>query len=576
VGLFAIPEGTQQTLTFPVSASSEAPLGHNDTVALSVCGADRGQYTATSENVVAIGEKPVYKISQGGTIETCTGYFYDSGGETGEYGNGEEYTMTIKPHIPGNVIKVNFDDNFDVEASGTSGCYDYLYVYDGTSTDAPLIDSYCNNNKPGEIKASNEAGALTFKFTSDGSEKHNGWKAEISCSDRDSLIFTVTDGTDSLSGSTVHVGDAKKKTDENGRAVFLKEPGTYYYTALKPGYDTATGSVTVSGITKQPVTLNEITYDITFSIFDERDTSAVEANIIFKDDTVTTTNGSYTFKDLNYEKQVPYRVEANIKEYVTFEDSLDIDSTKSIDVWLETIKYLYNLSVVDQNGKELPEAIVEMGGEQKKTSAEGFASFMLPADMYVCKVSKEGYTSKTTTVNLTDTTKDNVKLLKIYEAAFTVIDSTTGAAIAGASISVDTIVKKTNSSGKASVNLAFGQYDYTIKAEGYMSYSSSLEVNSSISVDAKMEAKSTGMQDLSDAGIIVYPIPSGDLINVEFPEYSGKAIITLQDLTGKIILTEELNNKQQCQINIRGNSPGVYILNVKLDDKVYNQKILIK
>ena len=58
---------------------------------------------------------------------------------------------------------------------------DYLYVYDGTSTAATQIGQYCGSNSPGTVIATNDDGALTFRFTSDGSVNQAGWRALIHC-----------------------------------------------------------------------------------------------------------------------------------------------------------------------------------------------------------------------------------------------------------------------------------------------------------------------------------------------------------------------------------------------------------
>jgi len=46
---------------------------------------------------------------------------------------------------------------------------------------APLIGTWCGNDSPGEIIASNPDGALTFKFHSDGSVTAAGWEAQLAC-----------------------------------------------------------------------------------------------------------------------------------------------------------------------------------------------------------------------------------------------------------------------------------------------------------------------------------------------------------------------------------------------------------
>ena len=117
---------------------------------------------------------PIFNMTNG-TITTCTGDFYDSGGLTGAYQNNENYTMTFYPSTAGAMIKFVFT-SFSTESG-----YDYLKIYNGTSTAATLIGTYNGTTGPGTVVAANAAGALTFNFTSDVSVTPAGWEATISC-----------------------------------------------------------------------------------------------------------------------------------------------------------------------------------------------------------------------------------------------------------------------------------------------------------------------------------------------------------------------------------------------------------
>ncbi len=110
-----------------------------------------------------------------GTVTTCMGNFYDSQGPTANYNNNEDFTMTFYPATSGSFIRMTFNE-FSVESS-----YDYLYIYDGENTSATQIGTYTGNTSPGTVTATNAAGALTFRFTSDGSVTYPGWSASISC-----------------------------------------------------------------------------------------------------------------------------------------------------------------------------------------------------------------------------------------------------------------------------------------------------------------------------------------------------------------------------------------------------------
>jgi PKD repeat protein len=113
------------------------------------------------------------------TVTTCSALFYDSGGESANYSNNENLVMTFLPETLDATLKVEFTE-FSIE-SHSSCNYDWLKIYDGNSTSANLIGTFCGTNSPGTIIASNPDGALTFWFNSDYSVTYPGWKAIITC-----------------------------------------------------------------------------------------------------------------------------------------------------------------------------------------------------------------------------------------------------------------------------------------------------------------------------------------------------------------------------------------------------------
>lgn len=131
-----------------------------------------GTETVYKENYIHVTESI---IMQNGTVTTCGGIFYDSGGANSNYGNNLNYTMTFYPGTTGAMMSVNFTQ-FNTESG-----YDYLYIYDGTSTDATQIGRYDGTTSPGTVIATNSEGALTFKFTSDSGVNAAGWTATVSC-----------------------------------------------------------------------------------------------------------------------------------------------------------------------------------------------------------------------------------------------------------------------------------------------------------------------------------------------------------------------------------------------------------
>lgn len=174
----------------PSSSDTQNPTGITYTetgsfsVSLTVTNADGQTETLTKQNYINVFE--AYNM-QDATITTCNAMFFDSGGQAGNYGNSENKTLTFMPGNSNAKLVVDFIE-FSTESN-----YDFLYVYDGASTDSPQIGQYSGGNSPGTVMATNTDGALTFRFTSDYSQTSTGWKATVTCQfDAPLEIFSVT------------------------------------------------------------------------------------------------------------------------------------------------------------------------------------------------------------------------------------------------------------------------------------------------------------------------------------------------------------------------------------------------
>jgi len=110
--------------------------------------------------------------SNGTTVNTCGGTFYDSGGSGGNYGNNESYTMTFCSNSA-NCVQLNFT------SFRTQGGNDILYLYDGPNTSSPLIGNFSGTTSPGTVISS--TGCITVRFVSNGSNTRGGWAATVSC-----------------------------------------------------------------------------------------------------------------------------------------------------------------------------------------------------------------------------------------------------------------------------------------------------------------------------------------------------------------------------------------------------------
>jgi hypothetical protein len=109
----------------------------------------------------------------------CSGVtFTDTGGLGGDYQNNQTLEKTFYPDAFGK-INLNIND-FNLEAD-----YDFMTIYDGESTDAPVFedgDSLSGSSLTTTFfEATNDAGAITVKFISDVSVIASGWDITVSC-----------------------------------------------------------------------------------------------------------------------------------------------------------------------------------------------------------------------------------------------------------------------------------------------------------------------------------------------------------------------------------------------------------
>ena len=118
---------------------------------------------------------PVGLMAQGGQISitsgsatVCQGVLEDSGGPSAEYSDNEDYTFTICPDIPGNVIYLTWFV-FDLSTQGNPD--DYIAIYDGDNTGATSLGQYSGTELQNLIVSGtvfNTSGCLTLVFHSNG------------------------------------------------------------------------------------------------------------------------------------------------------------------------------------------------------------------------------------------------------------------------------------------------------------------------------------------------------------------------------------------------------------------------
>lgn len=123
-----------------------------------------------------------------GTVTACDGVFRDDDAATdGAYSVGGNYTFTICPDTPGDVVSVLFNA-FALFTSPNPQNSDYLYIFDGDSDAAPSLGNYTGTTLQGlpvTGTVNNTSGCLTFVFYPNPDGNTNfafpGWEAAIEC-----------------------------------------------------------------------------------------------------------------------------------------------------------------------------------------------------------------------------------------------------------------------------------------------------------------------------------------------------------------------------------------------------------
>lgn len=108
-----------------------------------------------------------------GSVTTCNGYFYDSGGSAGEYYSNSDLIYTVKNPQGQGELSVEF-----IEFALGDG--DWLSVYEGQVDESSLIETYDKNNLM-KTKLTTMKGSFVFVFHSDAAGSGPGWKAVFAC-----------------------------------------------------------------------------------------------------------------------------------------------------------------------------------------------------------------------------------------------------------------------------------------------------------------------------------------------------------------------------------------------------------
>lgn len=237
--LWNFGDGSTSTATNP---SHTYAANGNYTVTLDVDGGNCGTDSEVRSNYISVSpSNPCISIMPNSgtqTLTTCSGTLYDNGGPASNYTDQTTATTTISP--PGATsVTLNFS-SFNFEAG-----YDYLYIYNGPTTNSPLLGQYDGTNLPNGGSISSTGGSITIRQTSDQSVTGSGFALTWQCvqpnaaptanfmgSPRVSCSGSVNFSDLSINGATSwlwNFGDGTTSTSQNPTHTYANE-GSYTVT----------------------------------------------------------------------------------------------------------------------------------------------------------------------------------------------------------------------------------------------------------------------------------------------------------------------------------------------------------
>lgn len=137
------------------------------------------------------------------------------------------------------------------------------------------------------------------------------------------LEITINDGTDAIEGATVTISNKTETTDENGKAAFTLNDGTYTASVTASGYADKSSSITINGADATATISLEVVDTLTVTVDDG--VIAIEgATVTIDGVTKTASNlGVATFTDMTYKD---YTAEVSATGFTTKSETLQFRS----------------------------------------------------------------------------------------------------------------------------------------------------------------------------------------------------------------------------------------------------------
>lgn len=150
--------------------------------------------------------------------------------------------------------------------------------------------------------------------------------------------------------------------------------------------------------------------------------------------------------------------------------------------------------------------------------------------------------------------------------------------IQDATIDIDGKQLKTNAEGLASIELEYGQYDYSVTKDNYKEITGSISLSEAEVYETVIFELISSIQSVENGNINIYPNPADEFISIHSENgFSSNSIVEVYQLDGKKILSKNLSQESyEMTIDISGLEQGVYIVHVLSEKERYVSRVVVR
>lgn len=388
------------------------------------------------------------------------------------------------------------------------------------------------------------------------------------------ITFHVTSGGAPLQGVAVTVNGSTLISPPSGDVLFYLQNGTYPYTAVLAGYNTVNANVTVSGANQVvPVDMVITTYAVTFHVVDDNNANLEGASVIILGQTVTTNAAGIAVFNL---PNGTYSYVVSKTGYSTESGSVTVLNAPpaTIEEMLTFITYTVTFHAVGAGGA-LEGVSVLCEGQTVITNIQGNATLDLPPGTYTYEASKPGYVTVTGdfTIIAANVTENIIMVAQTWAVTFVVTNN--GNPVEGAVVALQGSPNQTTGEDGTTVfQKANGTYTWTVTHDVFGSEDGTVIVNNAAQT---VNVILVGVNDISASSFSIYPNPSTGVFSLTTSAVMGyESNITVYDLAGKLVYTGKLEGNEVNVIDLSAQEKGMYIMQIIVEDNVYNKTLIIQ